>query len=44
MIFPHWRIHALVSTTLDTGCRIEEALNSRNIDFDESSPDGLRQG
>jgi integrase len=22
--FPHWRVYALVSTILDTGCRIEE--------------------
>ena len=27
--FPHWRVHALVSTILDTGCRIEELLTAR---------------
>ena len=32
--FSHWRIHALVSTILDTGCRIEEVLNARIVDFD----------
>ena len=32
--FPHRRIHALVSTILDTGCRINEVLTARVIDFD----------
>jgi integrase len=32
--FPHWRIHALVSTILDTGCRIEELLTARTAGFD----------
>jgi integrase len=27
--FAHWRVYALVSTILDTGCRIEELLNAR---------------
>jgi integrase/recombinase XerD len=32
--FAHWRIHALVSTILDTGCRIDEVLTARTTDFD----------
>jgi integrase/recombinase XerD len=32
--FAHRRIHALVSTILDTGCRIEEVLSARVADFD----------
>ena len=32
--FPHWRIHALVSTLLDTGCRIEEMLTARSTVFE----------
>jgi len=32
--FSHWRVHALVATILDTGCRIEEALTVRTSDFD----------
>jgi integrase/recombinase XerD len=32
--FPHWRVYALVSTILDTGCRIEEVLTARVTDFD----------
>jgi len=32
--FAQWRIHALVSTILDTGCRIEELLTARTTDFD----------
>jgi integrase/recombinase XerD len=32
--FPHRRVHALVSTILDTGCRIEEMLIARVADFD----------
>jgi integrase/recombinase XerD len=32
--FAHRRIHALVSTILDTGCRIEEVLGARVADFD----------
>jgi integrase len=31
---PHWRVYTLVATILDTGCRIEEVLNARVIDFD----------
>ena len=33
-MFPQWRIHALVSTLLDTGCRIEEMLTARSTVFD----------
>jgi integrase/recombinase XerD len=32
--FAQWRVHALVSTILDTGCRIEEVLTARVADFD----------
>ena len=32
--FAHWRIHALVVTILDTGCRIDELLTARVRDFD----------
>jgi integrase/recombinase XerD len=32
--FAHWRIHALVVTILDTGCRIDELLNATVRDFD----------
>jgi integrase/recombinase XerD len=32
--FPHWRVHTLVSTILDTGCRIEEVLTARVSDVD----------
>lgn len=32
--FSHWRVHALVCTILDTGCRIEELLTARSADFD----------
>lgn len=32
--FAHRRIHALVSTILDTGCRIEEVLGAQVTDFD----------
>ena len=32
--FPHWRVYALVSSILDTGCRIEEVLTARASDFD----------
>jgi site-specific recombinase XerD len=32
--FAHGRIHVLVSTILDTGCRIEEVLTARTADFD----------
>jgi len=45
--FPHWRIHTLVSTILDTGCRIEEVLTAR-IDerraiVERHNPDASRQ-
>jgi integrase len=29
-----WRVHAVACTILDTGCRIEELLTARVIDFD----------
>jgi integrase/recombinase XerD len=32
--FAHWRVYALVSTILDTGCRIEEVLGASVRDFD----------
>jgi integrase len=32
--FPHRRVHALVATILDAGCRIEEMLTARVADFD----------
>jgi len=32
--YPQWRVHAAVSTILDTGCRIDEVLSSRVRDFD----------
>jgi integrase/recombinase XerD len=32
--FVQWRVHAVVSTALDTGCRIEELLTARLVDFD----------
>jgi hypothetical protein len=32
--FSHWRVYALVSSILDTGCRIEEVLTARACDFD----------
>ncbi len=32
--FARWQVHALVSTILDTGCRIEEVLTARVADFD----------
>ena len=32
--FAQWRVYTLVSTILDTGCRIEELLIARVIDFD----------
>jgi integrase/recombinase XerD len=32
--FPHRRVHALASTILDTGCRIEEMLTVCVTDFD----------
>ena len=32
--FVHWRVHALVSTILDTGCRIDEVLSAKARDFD----------
>ena len=32
--FAHWRIHALIVTILDTGCRIDELLTARVRDFD----------
>jgi integrase/recombinase XerD len=32
--FAQWRVHALVSTILDTGCRIEELLTARKANFD----------
>jgi integrase/recombinase XerD len=32
--FAHWRIHTLVVTILDTGCRIDELLTARVRDFD----------
>jgi integrase/recombinase XerD len=32
--FSHWRVYALVSSILDTGCRIEEVLTARASDFD----------
>jgi integrase/recombinase XerD len=31
--FSQWRVHALVSTILDTGCRIDELLTARVSDF-----------
>jgi integrase len=44
--FDHWRIYALVSSILDTGCRIEEVLTARVTDFGFRQPvaDGLREG
>jgi integrase/recombinase XerD len=32
--FAQWRVYALVSTILDTGCRIDELLTARTADFD----------
>jgi len=32
--FAHWRVYAVVSAILDTGCRIEELLTARVSDFD----------
>ena len=32
--FAQWRVHTVVSTILDTGCRIEEVLTARVTDFD----------
>jgi integrase/recombinase XerD len=32
--FALWRVHALVCTLLDTGCRIQEVLDSRLDDYD----------
>ena len=32
--FPHWRVHAVISTILDTGCRVEEVLTARVTDID----------
>jgi integrase/recombinase XerD len=32
--FIQWRVHAVASTILDTGCRIEELLTARVADFD----------
>ena len=32
--FAHWRIYAVTSTILDTGCRINELLTVRSSDFD----------
>lgn len=33
-IFVQWRVHAVACTILDTGCRIDEPLTARVIDFD----------
>jgi integrase/recombinase XerD len=35
--FPHWRVHALIASILDTGCRIDEVLSARVADFDYDS-------
>jgi site-specific recombinase XerD len=35
--FMQWRVHAIVCTILDTGCRIDELLTARVIDFDFDS-------
>ncbi len=32
--FPHYRVHAIACTILDTGCRIDELLTARLEDFD----------
>jgi len=32
--FIQWRVHAVACTILDTGCRIDELLTARLIDFD----------
>jgi integrase/recombinase XerD len=32
--YAQWRVHAAVSTILDTGCRIDEVLTARCSDFD----------
>jgi integrase len=32
--FIQWRVHAVACTILDTGCRIDELLTARIIDFD----------
>ena len=32
--FEHWRVHALILTILDTGCRITELLTASVTDFD----------
>jgi integrase/recombinase XerD len=32
--YSQWRVHAAVSTILDTGCRIDEVLSARVRDFD----------
>jgi integrase/recombinase XerD len=32
--FIQWRVHAVACTLLDTGCRMEELLTARVIDFD----------
>jgi site-specific recombinase XerD len=33
--FALWRVHALVCTLLDTGCRIDEVLTALTTDFDQ---------
>jgi integrase/recombinase XerD len=32
--YTHWRVHTMVCTILDTGCRINELLTARVADFD----------
>jgi site-specific recombinase XerC len=32
--FERWRVHGIACTSLDTGCRIEELLTARVIDFE----------
>ena len=32
--FDHWRVHTIGCTALDTGCRIDELLSAKEIDFD----------
>ena len=32
--FDHFRVHTIACTALDTGCRIDELLSAREIDFD----------